>query len=93
MSLLDIRPLAGDEWAKLHPVEAAKEQRDVEKRLKRAIRKVNAGKPVSFADLFAGAFTTRMRLNSDDKWMRRELRIGGSGALHGMLLRDDSKKF
>lgn len=86
--LLDIRPLGGDQWALEHPKEAAKEEREAKKKMKRAIRLVKANKPAPFTDLFAGAFTTRSSLNASDKLMRRELRIEGSGAAHGMLLRD-----
>lgn len=68
------RPLAGDRWVAEHPEEAAVEEADAKARIKAAIEKIRRGEEASFGDLFALAFTTRYRLNAQDKIFRAEWR-------------------
>ena len=66
------RPFAGDKWAREHPEEARAEEMIVQERVAKALADHKAGRPVSFGDLFAGAFTTRVQLNVADKFHRQE---------------------
>ena len=66
-----IEPLQGDEWAREHPTEHAREVRETKARVQDAKQKLLKGQSVKLGDL--APRTTRDLLNEVDRWLRKRM--------------------